>query len=127
MCILQEFSRQYTKDYLLKFIRPLNIVKEPSTEFVAVAVKTPEGSVVNYCQMILGHDGKAKVKLGWKEVVEDFNLQEGNICMFTFTDTREIPIRCRDPGGWLNMEIVVLEADVGPQADIGEPEELCSR
>ena len=77
--------------------------------------------------MILGHDGKAKVKVGWKEAVEEFDLHEGNICMFTFTDTREIPIRIRDPGGWLNMDIVVLEEVFCSEIDIGEPEELCSR
>ena len=120
---MQEFSSQYTTKYLLKFIRPLNIVRAAYAEFVPLAVKTNEGSVVKYCQMLLGQDGKAKVTIGWKEVVDDFNLQEGNVCVFTFTDTREIPMRCRDPGAWLNLEILILEED----ADIGEPEEMCSR
>ena len=126
MLTLQEFSAQYTSAYLKNFIKSLKIYRAAYLEFVSLAVKKKDGSVVKYCKMLLGDDGEAKVTAGWEEAVNYFNLKEDNVCMFIFTDTREIPMRCRDPGAWLNMDIVILEEDAGPEVDIGEPEDVCS-
>ena len=57
-------------------------------------------------------DGKAMVNSkAWRQVVQSFNLNDGDVCVFRFFDDRMIPKRYRDPLGWLRMEIIKLDRE----------------
>jgi hypothetical protein len=62
--------------------------------------------------MKLQDSGKAMIyNKSWTYAVKAFNLKEGDVCMFTFIDDREVPVRRRDPFSWLRMEILKLEEE----------------
>jgi hypothetical protein len=79
---------------------------------VSVAVCTPTSNLKKYCRMKLQDSGKAMIyNKSWTYAVKAFNLKEGDVCMFTFIDDREVPWRRRDPFSWLRMQILKLEEE----------------
>jgi hypothetical protein len=62
--------------------------------------------------MKLQDSGKAMIyNKSWTYAVKAFNLKEGDVCVFTFIDDREVPVLRRDPFSWLRMEILKLEEE----------------
>jgi hypothetical protein len=109
---LQEFTREYTKAFLLKFMlancmkRAVPIIEES----VPMVVNCTDSNLEKYCTMRFGLSGRAKISVGWTKVVEGLKLKEGDICLFTFKDERQLEYRERDRfGAWLRLVIMKLE------------------
>ena len=89
--------------------RALRLGIPARSEVVSVFVNSTSSSVKKYCRMMLDVSGKAKIYGAWTNVVKDFNLTEGEIYMFSFTDQRLLPYRLRDQFAWLKLELLKLE------------------
>jgi hypothetical protein len=94
---LQEFSEEYTKSFLLHFLisaHNLKIVIPRRGPEVNLAVTCSTSSLRKYCRLRRDDSGKAQIIIGWILAIRAFKLKEGDVCMFTFKDTRHIP-NCR--------------------------------
>ena len=85
----QEFTAEFTSYYLTEILRTSNMAS------VSLVVNCIESSKDKYCRIKIGELGKATIIGGWKAVVEEFNLKEGELCIFSFTDERRYPKRSR--------------------------------
>lgn len=99
-CLFQDFSSQFTQEYLLPLLNP-----PTSTEMV---VQNVEKTIYKYCKMLL-KDRKATITSGWNSVVLGLNLKEGDICLFSFMDERNLPRCDRDP--FVNTRLVLLKLE----------------
>jgi hypothetical protein len=61
--------------------------------------------------MSLEVSGVTKITLGWQKVVKALSLKDGDICMFTFKDEKEmLPLKSRDQlETYLRLIIMKLE------------------
>lgn len=113
--VFQVFSKEFTNTYLLKFLRPVLCSRAPrhgvpkGSEVILLAVNKPTVSKTQYCRMMLTESGQAVICFGWKDVVKTFSLKEGDVCLFSFRDTRIIPVKIRDPAAWLQLVIIKLD------------------
>ena len=94
----QDFSSQFTQDYLLPILNP-----HSTTEIV---VQNVEKTIYKYCMMVLTHRN-AIITSGWREVVKSLKLKKGDICLFSFLDERNLPKCDRDP--FVNTRMVVVK------------------
>ena len=60
-----------------------------------------------YVKLNMLGNGKAQVSSGWEMIVDEFKLQEGDICSFSFKVERDC--EGRDPIAWLRLVITPLE------------------
>ena len=91
--ILQEFSKEFTNEYLLDLLsEPIKVVVKSNNKF--------------YLRLTMSSRGNAIITSGLTDVVEEFNLNEGDICSFKFIDGRKSPFR--DEGAWLELIITKL-------------------
>lgn len=116
LLFFQEFPPEYTSNYLLQFLMDANVLRlgiPARSQVVSVAVGTPGCTQLKrmYCRMRLQESGKGLINVGWTAVVNKFNLQVGDVCLFTFQDDRKIPITRRDPFAWLRLDLVKLEPE----------------
>lgn len=109
----QEFSQEFTRKFLMQFLMDEHLMRhciQARSQLVSVGVMLKLGSPIKYCRMNLQADGKAQIiPPGWAKVVEAFNLKEGDVCMFSFTDERKLPPRLRHQWFYLKLEILKIE------------------
>ena len=93
----QEFCKEFTTGNLFGFLlAELNVV-----------VNCWLCSSIKYAKLKLSSQGRAVISSGWPRIVQDFKLEEGSICCFTFKDERDS--EKRDPVAWLRLVITPLE------------------
>lgn len=110
--VLQEFTPEYTTTYLMRFLMDQNALRlgiPARSQVVSVGVYSTTNSTNKYCRLKLEESGKAIIKHGWNYAVKEFNLNEGDVCMFSFKDQRCLPPRRRDKFAWLKLLIQKLE------------------
>lgn len=90
-----EFSQSFTNEFLLGFF-----ICEP----VEVVVNCSYSNNEVYVWMILVSSGKATITSGLTEAVKEYNLKEGDICSFSFTDGRKFSSP-KDESAFVRLEI----------------------
>jgi hypothetical protein len=62
-----------------------------------------------YATMKMDKNGKAMIKKGFPDIVQEFYLKEGDICSFTFKDERGSPFLYGS--AWLKLVITKLKSE----------------
>ena len=82
----------------------------PAHQLVAsVVIKTPTSHAKKYCRLRLQNDGCAEIYGGWTKVVKEFQMQEGEVWMFTIEDLKKLPPSRRDQWASVRVEMVKLD------------------
>jgi hypothetical protein len=76
---------------------PFNIYVPARTQVVSIAVTTIASKVKKYCRLNLQTNGCSEISVGWNYAVKEFQLQEGDVWMFSFKDERMLQGRRQDP------------------------------
>jgi hypothetical protein len=93
---------------------PFNIYVPARTQVVSIAVTTIASKVKKYCRLNLQTNGCSEISVGWNYTVKEFQLQEGDVWMFSFKDERMLQGRRQDPFAQLKVEMVKLEPESPP-------------
>ena len=80
---------------------------------VSLVVNCTESIKDMYCRIKIGELGKATIIGGWKAVVQECNLKEGQVYIFSFIDERKYPKRSRlDSFALLRLVITKLHVRI---------------
>jgi hypothetical protein len=103
---------EYTSAFLLRFMLSEHSLRHgiPRKEQeVDQAVTSSTRTETKYCRLRRDHSRKAQISIGWLYATRAFKLKEGEICMFSFKDTRYLPESHRDRLAWLKLHILRLQ------------------
>jgi hypothetical protein len=103
---------EYTSAFLLRFMLSEHSLRNgiPRKEQeVVLSVTSSTSTETKYCRLRRDHSGKAQISIGWLYAIRAFKLKVGDICMFSFKDTRFLPESKRDEMAWLKLHITRLE------------------
>jgi hypothetical protein len=103
---------EYTSAFLLRFMlsehSSRNGIPRKEQE-VVLSVTSSTSTETKYYHLRHDHSGKAQISVGWLYAIRAFKLKVGDICMFSFKDTKFLLESQRDELAWLKLHIIRLE------------------